>query len=141
MLKKGTFTFAMIKPVAVKRGDIGSIIQIIEENGFRIAAMKKTFFTKELAEEFYKEHKGKEFFNGLTEFMYSDPIVALVLEKENAVLDYRKIIGATNPKDADNGTIRKLFAESLRKNAVHGADSDLSALREITLVFDEKEIY
>ena len=141
MLKKGTFTFAMIKPVAVERGDTGSIIQIIEKNGFRISAMKKTLFTKELAEEFYKEHKGRDFFEGLTNFMCSGPIVAMVLEKENAVLDYRKIIGATNPENANDGTIRKLFAESLRKNAVHGADADESAMREAMLVFGEEEVY
>ena len=141
MLEKGKFTFAMIKPVAVERGDIGSIIQIIEDKGFRIAAMKKTVFSTELAQEFYAEHKGKDFFTGLTDFMCSGPVVAMVLEKENAVLDYRKIIGATNPEEAAEGTIRKLFAETLRKNAVHGSDADHSAFREVNIVFNAKEIY
>ena len=115
MLEKGKFTFAMIKPVAVERGDIGSIIQIIEDKGFRIAAMKKTVFSSEFAQEIYAEH--------------------------NAVLDYRKIIGATNPEEAAEGTIRKLFAETLRKNAVHGSDADHSAFREVNIVFNAKEIY
>ena len=141
MLEKGNFTFAMIKPVAVERGDIGNIIQIIEEKGFRIAALKKTHLSKELAKQFYAEHEGKEYFEGLTDFMVSGPIIALVLEKENAVLDYRKIIGSTNPADADEGTIRKLFAETMRKNAVHGSDADESALRETNLIFNEREIY
>jgi nucleoside-diphosphate kinase len=141
MIKEGNFTFAMIKPVAVERGDLGNIIQLIEEKGFRIAAMKKTRFTKESAGVFYGEHKGKEFFEGLTDFMCSGPIIALVLEKEHAVVDYRKIIGAANPADADEGTIRNLYAESLRKNAVHGADSDKSAFRELNLLFTQEEIY
>jgi nucleoside-diphosphate kinase len=141
MLEKGNFTFAMIKPVAVERGDIGNIIQIIEEKGFRIAAMKKTRFSGVQAKEFYCEHEGKDFFEGLTGFMCSGPIVAMVLEKENAVLDYRKIIGATNPAEADKGTIRNMYAESLRKNAVHGADSDESAFREMNLLFSEADIY
>jgi nucleoside-diphosphate kinase len=141
MLEKGNFTFTMIKPVAVKRGDIGSIIQIMEEKGFRIAAIKKMLFSKELAEEFYAEHKGKEYFEGLTDFMTSGAIIALVLEKENAVLDYRKVIGSTNPKDAEDGTIRKLFAETMRKNAVHGSDANESALRETKLIFTESEIF
>lgn len=141
MIKEGEFTFAMIKPVAVKRGDIGNIIQIIEEKGFRVAAMKKTQFSKDQAMAFYGEHQGKDFFEGLTDFMCSGPIVALILEKENAVQDYRKVIGSTNPAEADKGTIRNLYAESLRKNAVHGADSNKSALREMNLLFTLDEIY
>ena len=141
MLEEGRFTFAMIKPVAVERGDIGNIVQIIEEKGFRVAAIKKTLFSHALAEQFYGEHKGKEYFERLTNFMSSGPVIAMVLEKENAVPDYRRIIGATNPEDANEGTIRKLFAESLTKNAVHGSDSNESALRELTLVFDINEIY
>ena len=141
MLERGKFTFAMIKPVAVERGDIGNIIQIIEQKGFRIAAIKKTQLSKSLAEEFYQEHHGKDYFEGLTDFMVSGPVIALVLEKEDAVSDYRKIIGSTNPDHADEGTIRKLFAETMRKNAVHGSDADESALRETNLIFKEHEIY
>ena len=140
MLEKGNFTFAMIKPAAVQRGDIGSIIQIIEKEGFRIAAMKKTKFSKEGAKHFYEEHKDREFYPDLTDFMSSGPVIALVLEKPNAVKDYRLLIGATNPVDAEEGTIRKLFAETLRKNAVHGSDSNESAEREINILFQESEI-
>lgn len=141
MLEKGNFTFAMIKPAAVQRGDIGSIIQIIEKEGFRIAAMKKTKFSKEAAKHFYEEHKDREFYEDLTDFMSSGPVIALVLEKPNAVKDYRLLIGATNPVDAEEGTIRKLFAETLRKNAVHGSDSNESAEREINILFQESEIF
>ena len=140
MLKEGRFTYAMIKPVAVDRGDIGAILKMAEENEFRVAGLKKMQMSKVLAEEFYGEHKGKDFFDELTGFMVSGPIIAIVLEKENAVLDWRKLVGATNPDNADVGTIRRLFAESMRHNAVHGSDSDQSAKREVDLIFEPGEI-
>jgi len=141
MLEKGKFTFAMIKPVAVQRGNIGGIIQMIEDKGFRVAALKKTALSKDLAKQFYSEHEGKSFFEELVDFMCSGPVVAMVLEKENAVKDYRNLIGATDPKNAIEGTIRKKFAETLRSNAVHGSDADASALRETNLVFSQADIY
>ena len=141
MHKEQSYTYAMIKPLAVDRGDIGSILKMVEENEFRVAGLKKMHLSKKLAEEFYEEHKEKDFFDELTGFMVSGPIVALVLEKKNAVEDWRKLIGSTNPKNADVGTIRKIYAESMRHNAVHGSDSDQSALREIQLIFKEEEIF
>ena len=141
MLEKGKFTYAMIKPVAVDRGDIGAILKMAEDNDFRVAGLKKMHLSKALAEEFYGEHKGKDFFDELTGFMVSGPIVAIILERESAVNEWRKLIGATNPENADVGTIRKLFAESLRHNAVHGSDSDESAHREVDLIFSKEEIH
>ena len=141
MLGKGKFTYAMIKPVAVDRGDIGAILRMAEENEFRIAGLKKIQLSKVLAEEFYGEHKEKDFFDELTGFMVSGPIIAIILEKDNAVKDWRKLIGSTNPDNADVGTIRKIFAESMRHNAVHGSDSDESAKREVGLIFNEDEIF
>ncbi len=141
MLEKGMFTYAMIKPIAVDRGDIGAILKMAEDNGFTVAGLKKTQLSKVTAEDFYGEHKERDFFDELTGFMVSGPIVAIVLKKENAVKEWRKLIGATNPENADVGTIRKLFAESLRHNAVHGSDSDESAKRETELIFTKEEIH
>lgn len=130
-------TFAIIKPDAVKRQLIGSILTKIEQKGFRIVAMKMLQLTKAQAEGFYAEHKGKEFFEPLVEYMCSGPLVALVLEKENAVKDYRNLIGATNPNNAEDGTIRKQFALNQRENSVHASDSVESAKREISYFFVE----
>lgn len=129
----------MIKPIAVKNNYIGPILKMINEAGFRIKAMKFTRLTKQQAEEFYSVHAGKYFFEGLTDFMSSGPIVAAILEKENAVADFRKLIGATDPKKAEEGTIRKLYAESMSHNAVHGSDSDENAIVESDFFFSKME--
>lgn len=126
----GNKTFTMIKPDAVKAGNIGNILQKINEGGFKICAMKLTHLSKEKAGEFYGVHKGRPFYDELVDFMSSGPIVAAILEKENAVEDFRKLIGATNPAEAAPGTIRALYATSIGENAVHGADSDENAIIE-----------
>jgi len=135
----GNQTFTMIKPIAVKNNYIGPILKMINEAGFAIKAMKYTRMTKQQAEEFYGVHAGKYFFEGLTEFMSSGPIVAAILEKENAVADFRKLIGATDPSKAEEGTIRKLYAESMSHNAVHGSDSDENAIIEGNFFFSKME--
>lgn len=135
----GNITFTMIKPSAVKNNHTGTILQMINENGFRIKAIKMTQLTREFAEAFYAIHQGKPFFNALVEYMSSGPIIAAILEKHNAVLDFRDLIGNTNPEKAAEGTIRKLFAESLTANAIHGADSDENAIREGSFFFSELE--
>ena len=117
-------TFTMIKPDAVKAGNIGNILQMMNAAGFRIVAMKYTKMSKEDAGAFYEVHKERPFYGELTEFMSSGPIVAAILEKDNAVADFRKLIGATNPAQAEEGTIRKKYAASVGENAVHGSDSD-----------------
>jgi nucleoside-diphosphate kinase len=117
----------MIKPDAFSKGNSGAILAKIEEAGFRLIAMKLTRLSAEKAGEFYAVHKARPFYGELVEFMSSGPIVAAILEKDNAVEDFRKLIGATDPAKADEGTIRKLFAESVGKNAVHGSDSDENA--------------
>ena len=137
----GNQTFTMIKPLAVKKNNIGPILHMINEAGFRISAMKFTHLTKQQAKEFYVVHEGKSFFEDLTSFMSSGPIVAAILEKENAVEDYRNLIGATDPAKAAEGTIRKLFAESMSHNAVHGSDSDENALIEGNFFFSKLERY
>ena len=137
----GNQTFTMIKPIAVKKNNIGPILQMINEAGFRISAMKFTHLTKQQAKEFYVVHEGKSFFEDLTSFMSSGPIVAAILEKENAVDDFRKLIGATDPAKAEEGTIRKLFAESMSHNAVHGSDSDENAVIESDFFFSKMERY
>jgi nucleoside-diphosphate kinase len=131
----------MIKPDAVANGYIGDILAAITKGGFRIAAMKYTHISKKQAEVFYEVHKERPFYGELTEFMSSGPIVAAILEKENAVADFRKLIGATNPADAEEGTIRKQFAESMSKNAVHGSDNDENACIEGAFHFSGCEIY
>ena len=135
----GNQTFTIIKPIAVKNNYIGPILKMINEAGFRIKAMKFTRLTKQQAEEFYSVHAGKYFFEGLTDFMSSGPIVAAILEKENAVADFRKLIGATDPEKAEEGTIRKLYAESMSHNAVHGSDSDENAIVESDFFFSKME--
>ena len=135
----GRLTFTMIKPSAVDRQYTGPILNMINEAGFRIIAMKMTKMTVRQAEEFYAVHRGKPFYESLVKFMSSGPIVAAILEKENAVEEYRKLIGATNPANAAEGTIRKKFAESVEKNAVHGSDSDENAIMECDFFFSKTE--
>lgn len=137
----GNITFTMIKPDAVKKGHIGNILADINNAGFKIVAMKFTQLSKQDAEGFYAIHKERPFFNDLVEFMTSGPIVAAVLEKENAVEDFRALIGATNPQEAAEGTIRNKYAESIDANAIHGSDSDENAIIESNFHFSQREIY
>lgn len=129
----------MIKPDAVAAGNIGNILQMINNAGFRIVAMKYTKLSKEQAGQFYAVHSARPFYGELTEFMSSGPIVAAVLEKDNAVEDFRKLIGATNPAEAADGTIRKMYAKSIGENAVHGSDSDENAKIEGDFFFSGLE--
>lgn len=133
-------TFTIIKPNAVGAGNTGKIIDMILGAGFRVIAMKLVFMSRNQAEKFYAIHRGKPFFAGLVTFMTSGPVVVAVLEKENAVADFRKVIGSTNPANAEEGTIRRLFAESLTKNAIHASDSDDNAREEAAWFFTEDEI-
>ena len=133
-------TFAIIKPDAVERNLIGKILERIESNGFKIAGMKKTQLSQKEAKGFYYVHKERPFFESLTEFMCSGPVVLLVLEKENAVTAWRDLMGATNPEDAKEGTIRKDFALSIEKNSTHGSDSVENAAYELSYFFSETEI-
>jgi nucleoside-diphosphate kinase len=135
----GNKTFTMIKPDAVADGNTGAIIKMIEEAGFRIVAMKKTKLTQERAGQFYEVHKERGFYNDLCKYMSSGAIVPMILEKDNAVADFRKLIGATNPANADEGTIRKLFAKSIEANAIHGSDSDENAEIEGNFFFARTE--
>lgn len=137
----GNITFTMIKPDAVKKGHIGNILADINNAGFKIVAMKFTQLSKQDAEGFYAIHKERPFFNDLVEFMTSGPIVAAVLEKENAVEDFRNLIGATNPQEAAEGTIRNKYAESIDANAIHGSDSNENAIIESNFHFSQREIY
>lgn len=137
----GNQTFTMIKPIAVKNNYIGAILKLINEAGFRIKAMKYTHLTKQQAMQFYGIHADKYFYEELTSFMSSGPIVAAILEKENAVADFRKLIGATDPEKAEEGTIRKLYAESMSHNAIHGSDSDENAIIESDFFFSKTERY
>jgi nucleoside-diphosphate kinase len=134
-------TFTMIKPDAVKSGHIGGILAMINEAGFKILAMKYTKLSAEKAGEFYGVHRERPFYGELVEFMSSGPIVAAILEKDNAVEDFRKLIGATNPSDAAPGTIRALYAKSIGENAVHGADSNENAAIEGSFHFAGTEIF
>jgi nucleoside-diphosphate kinase len=129
----------MIKPDAFEKGYTGAILEKIEKAGFRIVAMKKTKLSAEKAGEFYAIHKERPFYGELVEFMSSGPIVAAILEKGNAVEDFRTLIGATNPANAAEGTIRKLYAESVGKNAIHGSDSDANAAIEGSFFFSGME--
>jgi nucleoside-diphosphate kinase len=135
----GKRTFTMIKPDAVKAGHIGAILDKICAAGFRIVAMKYTRLSEEKAGEFYGIHKERPFYGELVDFMSSGPIVAAILEKENAVEDFRKLIGATNPAEAAPGTIRALYAKNIGENAVHGADSDENAIIEGSFHFAQTE--
>ncbi len=134
-------TFTMIKPDAVENGHIGAILEKINTAGFRIVAMKKTQMTKNDAETFYAIHSERPFFDELVTFMTRGPIVAAILEKENAVEDFRTLIGATNPLEAAEGTIRKLYAISMGENAVHGSDSDENAAIEGNFHFSGREMF
>ena len=128
-------TFTMIKPDAVQNGHIGAILDHITKAGFRIVAMKYTKLSTEAAGKFYEVHKERPFYKDLVNYMSSGPIVAAILEKDNAVADFRTLIGATDPSKADEGTIRKLYATSVGENAVHGSDSDENALIEGSFFF------
>jgi nucleoside-diphosphate kinase len=132
-------TFTMIKPDAVQDNQIGGITKMIEEAGFRIVAMKKTKLSEERAGKFYEVHQSRPFYGELVQYMSSGPIVAMILEKENAVADFRTLIGSTNPANAEEGTIRKIYAKSLEANAVHGSDSDENALVESDFFFGPDE--
>jgi nucleoside-diphosphate kinase len=131
----GNITFTIIKPFAVSNGHIGPILNKIHDGGFTISAMRMLWLTKGEAERFYEVHKERPFYDDLVEFMTSGNIVVAILKKENAVEDYRKLIGATDPAKAEEGTIRKEFAESMRANAVHGSDSDENANIEASFFF------
>lgn len=135
----GKITFTMIKPGAVQNEYIGPILAKINEGGFRIVAMKFTKLRTKQAEVFYSIHSTKPFYKDLVKFMTSGPIVVAILEKENAVDDYRKLIGSTDPEKAKEGTVRKMFAESVQQNAVHGSDSDENAIIESDFFFSMSE--
>ncbi len=137
----GKFTFIMVKPAAFANSKLGEILTMITNSEFRIAALKLVVLRRRQAESFYEVHKNRAFYNDLVEFMISGPIVAAVLEKENAVEDYRKLMGNTDPAKAEEGTIRKLYATDIQRNAVHGSDSDINARREITFFFSRTEIF
>ncbi|MGD1946834.1 MAG: nucleoside-diphosphate kinase [Croceivirga sp.] len=137
----GNRTFTMIKPDAVEKGYIGAILEKISAAGFKIVAMKYTQLNRRDAETFYGVHSERPFFGELVEFMTRGPIVAAILEKANAVEDFRALIGATNPEQAAEGTIRKLYASSLGENAVHGSDSDENAMIEGAFHFSGREIF
>lgn len=145
MVKEGVMaverTLSLIKPDAVKRHLIGTILSRFEQAGFNVVGAKMIQLTQKQAEGFYAEHEGKAFFADLVAYMISAPVVALVLEKENAVKDYRELIGATNPEQAAEGTIRREFALNGRHNSVHGSDSIESAKREIAYFFVENELF
>ena len=134
-------TFTMLKPDAIENGHIGAILEKITASGFKIIALKMTRLSIADAKEFYAIHSERPFFNDLVGFMTSGPIVAAILEKENAVDDFRALIGATNPEDAAEGTIRKMFAASMSKNAVHGSDSNENAAIESNFHFSRREIF
>ena len=131
----------MLKPDSVSKGNIGKIIDKIIQDGFKIIAMKYTRLSTEDASKFYSIHSDKPFFGDLISYMTSGPIVAAVLKKENAVEDFRKLIGSTNPLEAEKGTIRNLFADSISENAIHGSDSDENAIIESNFHFEEEEIF
>ncbi len=134
-------TFTMLKPDAIENGYMGKIIDMIIQAGFEIKAMKYTRLTEEQAKKFYEIHAERPFYGELVEYMTSGPIVAAILEKENAVADFRSLIGATDPAEAADGTIRKLYAESKGRNAVHGSDSDENAEIEGKFHFNANEIF
>ena len=134
-------TFTMLKPDSIRNKNTGAIIDKITKAGFEIKAMKFTRMTNDQASNFYAIHKERPFFNDLIEYMTSGPIVAAILEKDNAVNDFRTLIGSTNPEEAAEGTIRKLFAKSISENAIHGSDSNENAKIECDFHFSENEIF
>ena len=133
-------TFSIIKPDATKRNITGSINKIIEENNLRIIAQKRIHLSSEQAEKFYEVHKEKPFFKDLIEYMTSEPVIVQVIEGDNAITKYREVMGATNPENADEGTIRKIHALNVQENSVHGSDSEENATKEIDFFFDLEEI-
>jgi nucleoside-diphosphate kinase len=133
-------TFAIIKPDACSRGIAGKVLAKIEENGFQVIAMKKLWMTKKQAEGFYAVHRGKPFFGSLTDFMSSGPCIVLVLQKEAAIAAWRKLMGATDPANAEPGTIRKEFALNMEANSVHGSDAPETASYEIAYFFSALEL-
>jgi nucleoside-diphosphate kinase len=137
----GRITLTMIKPHAIKDGNLGNILAKIHDAGFKISALKMLRLSLNQAQEFYRIHEGREFYKPLTEFMSNGPIVAAILEKDNAVEDFRKLIGTTDPSTAQEGTIRKLFGLNTRENAVHGSDSDENAKIEADFFFSLLERY
>ena len=134
-------TFTMLKPDSIEKGNIGAIVDKINAAGFRIVAMKLTHMTTQDAQEFYAVHSERPFYGELVEYMTRGPVVAAILEKDNAVADFRTLIGATNPADAAEGTIRKLYAASMGENAVHGSDSDENAAIEGAFHFSAREMF
>lgn len=136
----GNRTYTMIKPTAMRKGYMAAIMNKIAEGGFKIIAAKMTQLSKAEAEAFYSIHRGRPFFEELTNFMSSGPIMAMAIEKENAVEAYRNYIGSTNPAEAADGTIRKLYGTNIGENAVHGSDSDENAANEIKFFFSDREI-
>ncbi|PWJ44480.1 nucleoside-diphosphate kinase [Sediminitomix flava] len=135
----GKRTFSMIKPDAFGAGNTGNILKMIEEAGFGIVAAKVLHMSEDMAKTFYSVHEGRAFYEPLCHFMSSGPIMALILEKENAVTDFRELIGKTNPEEAAEGTVRSLYATSTRENAVHGSDSDENAELEASFFFNKFE--
>ena len=135
----GNITLSIIKPNAVRTGKTGPILAMINEAGFEITAMKMLKMTQEQAESFYEVHRGKPFYESLVEFMISGPVFVMILKHDNAVEDFRKLIGATDPAKAEPGTIRELYAVSVQMNAVHGSDSDENAVRESDFFFSTIE--
>jgi len=133
-------TFAMVKPDGVRRNLVGTIIKRVEDKGFRIVGLKLMQITRETAERHYDEHNGKPFFDGLVSFITGGPVVAMVIEGENAILEWRKMMGATNPKDATPGTIRGDLALTIDENVAHGSDAPATAEREIGIFFDPAEL-
>jgi nucleoside-diphosphate kinase len=133
-------TFSIVKPDAVAKGATGDIIQMIQANGFRIIGLKMLEINKKKAEGFYAVHANRPFFNSLTDFMSSGPIVVMALERENAIAELRKLMGATNPANADAGTIRKKWADNIERNAIHGSDADETARFELSYFFAGYEL-
>jgi nucleoside-diphosphate kinase len=135
------FTFSIIKPNAMRTGKAGPILSMINEGGFEISALRMVKMTKKQAEAFYDIHRGKPFFNDLVDFMTSGPVIVMILKHNNAVEEFRKLIGATDPARAEAGTIRKIFAVSVQMNAIHGSDSPENAAREANFFFAEVDRY
>ena len=133
-------TFGIIKPDAVAKGHTGNILAAIEKNGFKIAGLRRTQLSQAQAEAFYAVHKERPFYHGLVKFMTEGPVVVMVLEKENAVLAWRELMGATNPEKAAEGTIRKMYAENIERNASHGSDAPETAAQEIPFFFTGSEL-
>ena len=139
MPMNGSYTFSIIKPNAIRTGKTGPILSMINEGGFEISAIKMVQMTHQQAESFYEVHRGKSFYEDLVEFMTSGPVVVMILRHENAVEEFRRLIGPTDPAKAEPGTIRKTFAVSVKMNAIHGSDSDENAVREANFFFSDIE--